>query len=130
MFKRIYAVCISCILISLIFIVLGFWKNEMLITMGIVMFCVSTVKMIRYALISRDKEKREKLEITMSDERNIFLSNKSNSISFWLSVYAMFFISVVLLAMNKDDYGVLICYLICGMLVLRGAVTKVISGKY
>ena len=103
---------------GLVLFVLGILKNEQLLTMGLAIFIICIIKIIRYSKLLKNPEKAEKFTNSQTDERTIFIARKSYSTMFWLSVFIEFIASCCLALFNKNEIATILSYIICIQLAL------------
>lgn len=131
MLKKVIIIRIICLIFSAAVLAAGVIKKEyLLITMGCVAALSCAINFMHFRNIVKDPEKKRAYENAMHDERLIYISNKSYSLAFNVSVYAMFFGAIAAIAAGYREYGILICYIICGMLIIHGIARRIYSKKY
>ncbi len=69
-------------------LLLGYGRDNNFFTMGTTMAMMAVIFTVRFALLLKNGEKLAALETDSHDERTVFVSMKSYSFAFWLSIVA------------------------------------------
>ena len=127
------------ILLSVIWVVLGtvliclsfagkvdmFWNG-----MGVSLFVIGVIWMLRYYRLNKNEAYREKVEIEEKDERNRFLRNKAWAWTGYLFMMMAAISSIILKIVKQDLLSLVASGAVCFMLVLYWIVYSVLKRKY
>lgn len=129
--KRLIINRIIAITISIAVAVFGvIFKNEQVRDMGIAMIFVVGVMTVRMCFVFKNKEKMHEYEVSYTDERIAYISNKSYAITLWVSIYAEFLAMIVLMLTGKEDLGMICSYFVCGQLLIYLITHRIMSKKH
>ena len=79
---------------------------------------ISIIRLVQLVRFSKDKKYAKKVEIEVSDERNIYISNKAKSMAFNWGILACAAATVVLRIIGMNDQSTICGLTICIFLVL------------
>ncbi len=79
---------------------------------------ISIIRLVQLVRFSKDKKYAKKVEIEVSDERNIYISNKAKSMAFNWGILACAAATVVLRIIGMNDQSTICGLTICIVLVL------------
>lgn len=79
---------------------------------------ISIIRLVQLVRFSKDKKYAKKVEIEVSDERNIYISNKAKSMTFNWGILACAAATVVLRIIGMNDQSTICGLTICIVLVL------------
>lgn len=99
-------------------VLLIFREDSVLFSMGIAMIFATIVRAIRFIPIFANEEKYEKLKKVYNDERNIYISRKSYSMSFCISAFAALIAMIILRFLHYEQYSIFLGYVICAQLLI------------
>ena len=112
-FKRKMIVKLSILYVmAAVLIILGLGKDSPLMIMGISMAGASTVFLVRL-ITAANKNKLTEMENVSRDERTAFITMKSYSLAFWISLVAEFVVLCVLYWFAMENESTLLNSVIC-----------------
>lgn len=113
-----------------ILIVLGLIRSGQLFTMGIGMAAAGVLLSLRVARTFKNEEKLRELENNVKDERIAFITAKSFSFSFWISIVGEFIAVCVLEWFGIGLVVQALCYVICFQVLAHGVSYLYYNKKY
>ena len=116
--------------IGILLVVAGLCYEDRLFSPGVGILVVNGVFYFQRRKYYQDEEKAKEFVNENNDERNQFLSQKSMSWAFLISLYAKYAVSLVLFVLKKDALGDFICYLAFGEMMIMFICYFVASKKY
>lgn len=103
----------------------SFWNG-----MGTALAAMGLIFLMRGIRYRRDEAYKEEVDTETNDERNRFLSMKAWSWAGYLYVLLAGVASIVLRAVNMDEYSGLLAYTICAIMVLYWIMYLIVKKKY
>lgn len=85
--------------------------NSMAFGLGSALLVIGLVKVIQLYKVSKDKEKLAQYEMIQNEERLKFISNKSSSLTWYVTLFAQYIAMIVLTIIKEYDYASLISYI-------------------
>ncbi|HZK72021.1 MAG TPA: hypothetical protein VFD03_10985 [Clostridia bacterium] len=128
--KMIYILALAILGIS--FVIIGSIRefNSMFISFGIGLTVISIVKYIQYSEILKNKDKLKKYELTQSEERLVFIIDKSRNLVFVITLISEFIAMVILMIINYSLAASIVGYVICAQNLLYISIYYYYSRKY
>ena len=127
------AVSIIWIIVGIILSVLEFTgvsDNPIYSGMGGGLLGVGIMQVVRNVKYNSNPEYKEKVDIQYSDERNRYIRMKAWSWAGYLFILGAAMVSIVLFAANLTQYGQIVSYCMCAVLVLYWISYMVLQRKY
>ena len=117
---------------GLIFLITSiFIDNEGFIgSIGVGLFIVSGMRILQYRKIMKNPELKKAYEIKQSEERTVYIANKSRSLMFALSIYVEFIAVLIAGILKQNDISTVISIVICIQLVIYLIVFYYYNKKY
>lgn len=85
---------------------------------GTALICVGILRLLDYIRYMKNPEYAKKVEIENTDERNLQLSMKAQSLAFWTGNLLLAVALIVLRIMKLNEYSTLCGYIICVFLLI------------
>lgn len=102
-----------------------FWSS-----MGSALLAVGVLQVIRFYRYQNDEAYREKMEIEMSDERNLFIRSKAWAWTGYLFILIAGVLVIVLKIMGEELLSMAASYAVCLMLILYWISYMILKKKY
>lgn len=119
--------------VGLLLLTLGtFYRNEntVMTSMGFGLAAVSIIRLVQYLKIQKDPKLKKQFELKETEERMVFIANKSRSLMFALSVYLEFLFALIAMFINRNDVATVTCAFISLQLVVYCGVYFYYNRKY
>ncbi len=108
------------ILIGIVLLSLGLClKKSDFSSLGAALTVIGTLKIIKNICLLKNKAKIEQQKIIENDERNIFIAQKSRSLSFTLSSVLLGVFAIICIILGKAIYAIFASYTIISMLIIN-----------
>lgn len=91
---------------------------------------VAIVKIVLAIKYRKDEEYAKKKDLSENDERNIFISNKAKSWSFFLTILIFAILTVVLMSLGYEYYSLICSFEVCLMLIIYFIAYLILRKKY
>ena len=104
--------------------------NEFWGFIGVVLFVAGALRLVRTIRLNRNEEYREKMEVAETDERLRFIRNKAWAWAGYLFIMCSAVAVITLKILGQDLIAMVICFAMCGMLVLYWVTFFILSRKY
>ncbi len=111
------------------FMLMGYGKNDEVFSIGIVILVIIVVRLPMNIRLLCNEEKLKAFQIASKDERNVYISNKSYAMAFWISVLAEWVAFMVMMFLNIKEHTFL-AYIICIQLLLYVIIRMIYNRKY
>ena len=85
--------------------------NSMAFGLGSALLVIGLIKGIQLYKVSKDKEKLKQYEMIQNEERLKFISNKSSSLTWYITLFVQYIAMIVLTIMKQYNYASLISYI-------------------
>ena len=131
--KRKMAVSIVWIIIGITLLVLeltGVSDNSIYSGMGGGLLGVGIMQVVRNVKYHSNQEYKEKIDIEYSDERNKYIRMKAWSWAGYLFIFVSAIVSIVLFLAEMTQYGQIVSYCMCAVLVLYWVSYIALQRKY
>ncbi len=127
------------IIVSIIYVFLGavlfglgfaeivdaFWSG-----MGSALIAIGVVRAIQFLRFRKDASYREKMEVEMKDERNMFIRNKAWAWSGYLFILVAAVLTIVFKILDQDLLSMSAAFSVCLVLVFYWISYMVLNRKY
>ena len=128
--KRLTATAFGTIILGIGLLVSGIFVSERLEYMGSAILAVGIIKIARLILLFKNPKKYKEYETAYSDERNVYIAQKSYAAAFWVSVYAEF-AALIGFSIAKDAQAAsFLGFIICAQMIVFIAFYRIFGRKY
>lgn len=120
-------------LAGLVFLVcsaMGILKSDNFFAIGLALMAVSLVRLFQYYRIAKDDEKLRQYVVSRTEERVVFLGNKSAAWSFWYSIWGEFLAMLIALFLGEELIANVFGYLVCAQIFLYILSYAILKRKY
>ena len=93
-------------------------ESSFLSSFGFALIIIGIARARNYFLITKNEETIKKQQIIETDERNIAISNKAKSVSFFIYVILSCICVIFLEILNKTELATIISGTVCVMLII------------
>lgn len=104
-------------------------ENSFLSSFGFALIIIGIARTRNYFLITKNEETIKKQQIIETDERNISISNKAKSVSFFIYVILSCICVILLEILNKTELATIISGTVCVMLIIYWIAYFIINKK-
>lgn len=126
--KIIYLIVVGIIGISL-FITGIVRDGNTIVGFGAALTAVSILKVIQYAIILSNPEKRKKLEINQNEERYVMIAHKSGYLTLMLTLIAEAAAAITLMIIGNSLYE-FVCTIMAAQSIIYMITYYILSRKY
>ena len=126
--KIIYLIVVGIIGISL-FITGIVRDGTAIVSFGAALAAVSILKVIQYAVILNNPEKRKKLEINQNEERYVMIAHKSGYLTLMLTLIAEAAAAITLMIIGNSLYE-FVCTIMAAQSIIYLITYYILSRKY
>ena len=126
--KIIYLIVVGIIGISL-FITGIVRDGNTIVGFGAALTAVSILKVIKYAIILSNPEKRKKLEINQNEERYVMIAHKSGYLTLMLTLIAEAAAAITLMIIGNSLYE-FVCTIMAAQSIIYLITYYILSRKY
>lgn len=126
--KIIYLIVVGIIGISL-FITGIVRDGTAIVSFGAALAAVSILKVIQYAIILSNPEKRKKLEINQNEERYVMIAHKSGYLTLMLTLIAEAAAAITLMIIGNSLYE-FVCTIMAAQSIIYLITYYILSRKY
>lgn len=126
--KIIYLIVVGIIGISL-FITGIFRDGNTIVGFGAALTAVSILKVIQYAIILNNPEKRKKLEINQNEERYVMIAHKSGYLTLMLTLIIEAAAAITLMIIGNSLYE-FVCTIMAAQSIIYLITYYILSRKY
>lgn len=126
--KIIYLIVVGIIGISL-FITGIVRDGTAIVSFGAALAAVSILKVIQYAVILSNPEKRKKLEINQNEERYVMIAHKSGYLTLMLTLIAEAAAAITLMIIGNSLYE-FVCTIMAAQSIIYLITYYILSRKY
>jgi len=119
------------LIIGVILIIMGVYQSdEVLSSFGTTLVLISAIMCIRIISIMFNKEFMDKMKISETDERNLFISEKSANLAFKIYGLTGAVCIIVLYATGKPETANIIAYSVCFLMILKILCYEILKRRY
>lgn len=109
---------IAMVIVGVVFLVLGLvLDNQFLSGFGVAFAVVVAIRLARLLIATKDEESKEEYNVSMNDERTVYIARRARSAAFYFSVIIEAIAVIVLRFMDNPAFQI-VCYIMCMQVLL------------
>ena len=120
---------IAMVIVGVVFLVLGLvLDNQFLSGFGVAFAVVVAIRLARLLIATKDEESKEEYNVSMTDERTVYITRRARSAAFYISILIEA-VAILVLFFFKHPALHVISYILCMQVLVYVVAFYVIRNK-